>query len=106
MPERQNGASGSILLDLGLERFQIFHQCRVFRFAQAEMAESVVAFDDIPQCREAAVMIKPVFRLAPQSRQWGGTVHMGWRTVRLEGIHTYFARSMKIALEYRHCYLQ
>jgi hypothetical protein len=70
------------------------------------MADSVVTFDDIPQCREAAVMINPSFAWLHKPASEAVRYIMGWRTVRLEGIHTHFARSMKIALEYRHCYLQ
>src|SRR5579864_9165580 len=41
-------------------------------------------------------MIKPAFRVAPESGKWSCTVHVGRRAVGLEGIYTDLARRMKI----------
>src|ERR1700682_52433 len=60
------------------------------------MKHSVVVFDDIPQSREPTVMIEPAIRVAPESGKWSCTVHVCRRAVRLEGIHTDLARSMKV----------
>src|SRR6202521_2910827 len=65
------------------------------------MTDFLVVFNDILQSREPAVMIKPAFRVAPQSRQRRRAVHVCRRTVRLERIHTHLARSMKIVPWFR-----
>src|SRR5260370_14733872 len=60
------------------------------------MKDSVVVFNDILQSREPAVMIEPAIRVAPESGKWRCAVHVCRRAVRLERIHTNFARSMKV----------
>src|SRR6266852_6326678 len=59
------------------------------------MTDFLVVFDDIRESRKPAIMIEPAFRVAPQSRQRCGAVHVCRRAVRLERIHSDLARSMK-----------
>lgn len=63
---------------------------------QPKSKDTVVVFDHILQSCEPTVMIKPALGVAPESGKRRRTVHMGRRPVRLERIHTDFARSVKV----------
>ena len=58
--------------------------------------DSVVMFDDVLQSGEPPVMIEPAFVMAPEASEWRRAVHVCRRAIRLERIHTDFARRMKI----------
>jgi hypothetical protein len=71
------------------ERLQIFQQRHFLGFAQPEMIDFLVVFDDVLQSRKPAVMTKPAFRVAPQSCQRRRQNEMLFRsTLSFKGPHS------------------
>ena len=78
------------------ERFEVLNKVSLLRLRQSQSEMAVVVLDHIPQRREATVMVETAFLVGPETRQRCGSLHVGQRSIRLEGVHADLGWRMKV----------